>query len=116
MDGDNVMSKDNPGIVNRPFRAETVYGEPYYIGDRRLTPVARVVSFGKARANIGTDTIAGWGAGFVHVKPVAILEERGEESRHIAINRRTEAILRQMLGVAVALTIIFTAIRWAVRR
>ena len=110
------MSKSNPRVVSRPFRTETVYGEPYQIGDRRLTPVVRIVSFGKARAKIGSDSIAGWGAGFVQVKPLAILEESAEEKRRIAITRRTEAILRQMLGAAVAMTMIFTAIRWAVRR
>ena len=31
------------------FRAATVRGEPYHVAGRKLIPVARILSFGKAR-------------------------------------------------------------------
>jgi len=99
----------------RPFRIETVRGESYHIGERTLIPVARIVSFGKARGTIGTHQVGGWGVGFVQVTPLSILEQTAEGERSIPIADETATALRGLLGAAVAMMLFFTVIRWLFR-
>jgi len=94
------------------FRVETVRGEPYEVGGRRLIPVARLASFGKARATIGTRQVGGWGGGFVQVTPVAVVEETPEGERRIPIDDRTLRALRDLVLRAVAVILVFGLIRW----
>jgi hypothetical protein len=100
----------------RPFRTETVRGEPYVVGERRLTPLVRVVSWGNARANIGTGRVTGWGAGLVQITPVAVLEETDEGEVASAITDATATAMRGMVFAAVASTLVFATIRWLARR
>jgi uncharacterized spore protein YtfJ len=94
------------------FRVETVRGEPYEVDGRRLIPVARLASFGKARATIGTRQVSGWGGGFVQVTPLAVVEETPEGERRIAIvDRTSQAMLGMALG-AVAIILVLGLIRW----
>jgi uncharacterized spore protein YtfJ len=106
------MTQDKDGGGRELFRAEMVRGEPYHVGGRTLTPVARIVSFGRARATIGTKKIGGWAGGFVHVRPLAFEEETDEGVRRIAIPDPTSRALRGMLAAAVATTLFLGAIRW----
>jgi uncharacterized spore protein YtfJ len=101
---------------HRPFRIETVQGEPYYVGGRKLIPVARVISFGKASATIGTERIGGWGVGFAQVTPLAVVEETDEGERRMPLVSTTSRALQSMFAGAVAITLFFTTIRWLVRR
>ena len=101
---------------HRPFRIETVQGEPYYVGGRKLIPVARVISFGKASATIGADRVGGWGVGFTRVTPLAIVEETDEGERRIPLTSTVNIVLPSMFAGAVAITLFFTTIRWLVRR
>jgi len=94
------------------FRVEMVRGEPYEVGGRRLVPVARLTSFGKARATIGTRQVGGWGGGFVQVTPVAMVEETPEGERQIAIVDRTSQAVRDMVLGAVAIILVIGLIRW----
>ena len=100
----------------RPFRVESVRGEPYVVGDRKLTPLMRVVSWGKARATIGTSRVTGWGGGFARITPLAILEETDEGETLITITDSTATALRGMALAAVASTIFFAMVRWLARR
>ena len=98
------------------FRVETVRGEPYEVDGRRLIPVARLASFGKARATIGTRQVSGWGGGFVQVTPLAVVEETPEGERRIDIADRTSrAVLNLVLG-AVAIVLALGLIRWLAGR
>ena len=109
---------EDGGISVRPrhFRTETVRGEPYVVGKRKLTPLVRVVSWGKARATIGTGRVTGWGAGFLRITPLAVLEETDEGEVAIAITDATTTAIRGMVFATVASTLLFTAIRWLARR
>ena len=98
------------------FRVEKVRGEPYEVGGRRLIPVARITSFGKARATIGTKQVSGRAGGFVGVTPLAVVEETPEGERQIAIADRTWQAARGMVAGAVATLLVFGLIRWLVRR
>lgn len=99
-----------------PFRMKTAQGEPYHVDGRTLTPVARVVSYGKAKGTIGTNQIGGWGFGFANVIPRAVVEKTDDGERTIAIVDVTAEALRDMFITALAVMAVFTAIRWAVRR
>jgi hypothetical protein len=106
--------KNSPG--QKPLWIETVRGEPYTIGGRTLTPVMRVVSYGRARASIGTRRLEGWAAGLVRITPLAMVEETPSGERRIAIHDATRTALERMLTIAVAATLFFSAIRWAARQ
>jgi uncharacterized spore protein YtfJ len=98
------------------FRVETVHGEPYEVGGRRLIPVARLTSFGKARATIGTRQVSSWGGGFVQVTPLAVVEETPEGERRIAIADRTSRAMGGLVLGAAAIVLFFALIRWLARR
>jgi hypothetical protein len=106
------MGCDDKNVRSRPFSDEMVKGEPYQVEGRKLTPVTRIVSFGKASATIGTDRISGWGGGFLRATPVAVLEETDEGEREIAIYDATAATLQRLAFVALATTFFFATIRW----
>jgi hypothetical protein len=78
--------------------------------------VARVISFGKASATIGTDRIGGWGVGLTRVTPLAIIDETDGGERRIPLISTTAQALQSMFAGAVAITLFFTTIRWLVRR
>jgi uncharacterized spore protein YtfJ len=93
-----------------------VQGEAYRIGDRTLIPVAKIVSFGKAKGTVGTNQIEGWGGGFVRITPLSILEETAEGQRCIPITDMTATALRRQVGAAVAIILFFTVVQGLVRR
>jgi hypothetical protein len=101
---------------DRHFRVETVRGEPFYVGDRKLIPEVRVVSFGKAKGTIGLNQTSGWGTGFAHITPLGIVEETAEGERRIATPDTTATAVRSLLAGALAVTLVFVAIRWLARR
>jgi uncharacterized spore protein YtfJ len=98
-----------------PLQVKTVRGEPIRVDDRTLIPVVRVVSFGRARATIGRTRHGGWGAGFVSIRPVALLEETAHGQRRIQIADGTWVAVRRLIWLAVGITAGFTALRWLVR-
>jgi hypothetical protein len=110
------MGCDDENVGQKPFRIDMVRGEPYYIGERKLTPVARMISFGKASATIGNDRLGGWGGGFVSITPLALLEETATGEQRIAIQDTTRATVMRLGRAALAITFLFTALRWWLRR
>ena len=109
-------SGDEEGERGKHFRVETVHGEPYEVGGRRLIPVARITSYGKARATIGTKQVSGLGGRFVQVTPLAVVDETPEGERRIDIADRTSrAMLNLVLG-AVVTVLVLGLIRWLAGR
>jgi hypothetical protein len=107
-----VRGRKKPGT----FRVEMVRGEPYVVGGQKLTPMARITTFGKAKATIGAKRIGGWTGGFDRVTPLAIVEETGGREHRIPITDATSAALWRMLGVAVVMVLFFSVLRWLARR
>ena len=103
-------------VARGPFRTETVRGEPYEIGGKRLIPEARIISFSKARANIGSDQTGGWAGGFVRVTPLAIVHQTAHGEQRIPIRNATAVALQGLLLGALAVTATFAAIRRFARR
>ena len=110
------MNSDGKGVRCGPFCMRTVHGEPYYIHGRKLTPVTRILSCGKARGTVGSKGISGWGGGFAWIVPVAVMEETASGERRIAIRDAAAATLGSLYGAAVAITLFFVAVRCLVRR
>jgi len=96
---------------HRLLRIETVRGEPYQVGGRRLTPVARIVSWGKAGATVGTHQVAGQGGALVRVTPLAIVEETSTGERLIPVPDATAAVVRKILGAALAILLFLAIVR-----
>lgn len=82
------------------LRARTVFGEPYRVGDLTITPEARVIGFGRARANISARQVSGTGAGFAQVTPVAVVVSSPEGERRIPIVDATAAALWRLAAIA----------------
>ena len=109
------MSKSETSVRPRSFRIKTIFGESYHVGGRKLTPVARVVTFGKARATIGTSGVRGFGAGLVCITPVALLEETAGGERRILLRTSDSTAVWGMIGAATVVTLVCTVVRWFVR-
>lgn len=111
------MQGAKPGATNRLVRVQTVRGEPYEVRGRRLVPLARMVSLGKARATIGTHRLEGRGWGLAYVKPLAVVVEtpRGARLARVAVRDGTARALVGMYLAAVAITLLLAAVRWLAR-
>jgi uncharacterized spore protein YtfJ len=94
------------------LHVRTVQGEPYRVGERVLIPVAKLVSWGKAKGQIGNDSYGGWAGGFVRVIPVAVLEQTSDGERRIALTDGTALALQRLLIATVTMTLGFAVIRW----
>jgi len=99
-----------------PLKLRTVQGEPYYVGGRKLIPVVRIVSFGRAKAMVGTQRSGGRGVGFVSLRPLAVLVEDPEGERRIPITDATASAVYRLLGLALALTLFLAVVRWLGRQ
>jgi uncharacterized spore protein YtfJ len=111
-----MTHRDKGAVRPRLFRIETVRGEPYHVGERTLIPVARIMTFGKARGTIGAHGVSGWGGGLVQVTPLSILEQTADDERSIPIVDATATARRGLLGAALATVLLFAVIRWLARR
>jgi hypothetical protein len=79
---------------------EIVEGKPVRVADRELVPVVRVETDVQRRAFVGSSGVAGEGAGFVHLRPIAILERSGVGERRIPVQDRTTQWLGGLLLAA----------------
>jgi hypothetical protein len=82
---------------------KTVEGSPIRVGERELVPVVRVETDVQRRAFVGASGLAGEGSGFVHMRPVAILERSEAGERRILIPDRTAQLLGGLLLAALVI-------------
>jgi hypothetical protein len=100
----------------KPWRTETIRGEPYLVGQRRLVPVARVVALGKAKGTVGTKRVGGWGGGFVRITPLSIQEQTTDGERTIAVTDGTATAVCSLFVTALVLTVLLAGVRTLARR
>lgn len=105
----------NEQVVEKqsPLVTEIIEGKPIRIAERELVPVARVTTYARRQAFVGTDRLAGRGGGFVRLRPVAIVERGKVGERRLPIQDKTALtlggfllaafIIPLLLGVAVRL-------------
>jgi len=82
---------------------ETVEGRSIRLGERELVPVVRVEADVRRRAFVGARGLASEGSGFVHMRPVAILERSEAGERRIPIPDRTVQSLGGLLLAALVI-------------
>jgi uncharacterized spore protein YtfJ len=95
-----------------PVASRIVAGEPIRVGERELVPVVRVTTYARRRAFVGSDRLAGQGAAFVSLRPVAIIERSQGGERRIRIPDRTAQLIG---GLSLAAFIIPLLLALAVR-
>jgi uncharacterized spore protein YtfJ len=88
--------------ANHPnsLTTQDIEGEPIHIGERELVPVARVTTYARRRALVGSNQLAGQGWGFVQLRPVAILERSETGERRIPIRDKTAQMFSGLLLAA----------------
>jgi hypothetical protein len=97
--------------------SEIVEGRPVRFGQRELVPVVRVESVVQRQALVSNRGLMGGGLGFVHLKPIAILDRRdGERERRIRIPDRTAQLIVGSLLVGLVIPLLMLiAVRMARR-
>jgi uncharacterized spore protein YtfJ len=98
------------------LRVRTVRGEPYHVGDVTLIPEARIVSFGRGRATIGTSRVSGSGMAFSHVTLAAVVVAAPEGETRIPIVDATASVIRRLVAVAAGIVLLSSGVRSLVRR
>ena len=83
-----------------PLVTKIIEGEPIRVGERELVPLLRVTTYARRRAFVGFDRLAGQGGGFVHLRPVAVLERHKGRERRIPIKDQTAQALSGLLLAA----------------
>lgn len=90
----------NRGRKGSPRRTELVEGSPLPVEGRQLVPLVRVTSIVHRRASLGCQGVSGWGYGFAHMRPVAILEKEGDGERRHPIHNQTVRVLGWLALIA----------------
>lgn len=97
------------------FKVRLIKGSPMTIGEKKLKPVVRVISWHRRRAAIRQDDISGFGAVALWLQPVAVLEEMAGGHRRIPVRDETSrsllALLVAALVVPLALNLLVHLIR-----
>lgn len=98
-------------LSSKPFRWQTIHGEPRSVAGRRLTPVARLVSYGRGRGTVRQNRVSGWALGFVRVIPLGVVVEADGQEEWVALHSTTAAALRRMALAAAILTLLLAGVR-----
>ena len=91
-------------------------GKPVRVKDRELVPVVRIETDVRRRAFVGVDGVAGEGLGFVHLRPIAILERSGAGERLIPVRDRTSQWIGGLLLAALVIPVLMLVAERIVRR
>ncbi len=94
------MADQRSARGQHPLVTHVVEGKPIRAGGRELVPQVRVTAYARRRALVGADRLGGQGGGFVHMRPIAILERGPSGERRIPIQDRTDQFLNGMLLAA----------------
>jgi hypothetical protein len=97
--------------LSKPFRWQTVHGEPRTIAGRRLTPVARLVSYGRGQGTLRQNRLSGWALGFVRVEPLGVVVEAGGQEEWVAVHNASASALRRIVLAAAAITLLSAGLR-----
>jgi hypothetical protein len=76
-----------------------VEGDSMQVGGRELVPLVRVTGRVRRRAFVGSDDVGGGGWGFVHMRPVAILDRSGAGEHRLCVRSGTARFIAWLLLV-----------------
>ena len=99
----------------KPYRWQTVRGEPRTVAGHRLIPVARLISYSCGRGTLRQQSISGWALGFVRIMPLGVVVEHGGQEEWIAVRDATASALRRMMLTTAAITLLLAAVRQLAR-
>ncbi len=99
----------------KPFRWQTVRGEPRTVAGHRLTPVARLISYSRGHGTLRQQSISGWALGFVRVVPLGVVVEASGQEEWVAVHDATASALRRMMLTTAAITLVLAAVRQLAR-
>lgn len=85
-----------------PVHTELVEGAPLEVEGRSLVPLIRLTSRVRRQASLEGDDVRGRGYGFVHMRPVAIVD-KDEDGEHYHRIRNETARVTGWLGLAALL-------------
>ena len=102
--------------ARHPLKTHIVAGEPIQVGERELVPLVRVTTYARRQVRVGANDVAGQGQGFVHMRPVAILERSDRGERQIPIRDKTAQALSGLLLAAVIIPLLLMLAARLVRR
>jgi hypothetical protein len=102
--------------MGRKAISEVVEGEGMGVGGREVVPVVRMTTYVRRRALVGTDQLAAQGHGFVHLRPVAIVERSEAGERRFLIYDKTAQIVSGLLLVAFVVPLLLGMVVWVARR
>jgi hypothetical protein len=86
------------------FHRRIIQGEPLRVGEKEIVPEAQVTWWMRRRGIVGMDSLSGWGALLVRVRPTAVIERSpgsSEGGRRIPIYDETTRLLLGLVAGAV---------------
>jgi hypothetical protein len=96
--------------------SEIVEGKARRVAGRELAPVVRVDKMVQRRAFVGASGLAGEGAGFVYMQPVAVLERReGMLARRIPVPDVTARLIGGLLLAALIIPLLMVVAVYVAR-
>ncbi|UCC64532.1 MAG: hypothetical protein JSV36_05615 [Anaerolineae bacterium] len=89
-------------------KVRLIEGAPVTVGEKRLTPVVRAISWYRRGATVRQGGSSGFGAMAVWLQPVAVLEETPDGRRRIPIYDQTGRALLGWALVALAVPVVLS--------
>jgi hypothetical protein len=102
-------------VQKGPWPTEVVEGDPLQVKGREVVPFVRVTRGVRRRATLRSDSLAGQGYGFVHMRPVAIVDKEGNGGRH-QIRNETAWVIGWLALAALLIPWIATLLIYLSRR
>lgn len=97
------------------IKVRLVEGAPVTVGEKKLTPVMRAISWYQRQATVQQDSVNGFGFGAAWLQPVAVLEETADGVRHIPIRDETGRAMLRLFVVALAVPLVVSLLTWIFR-
>jgi uncharacterized spore protein YtfJ len=97
------------------IKVRLVEGTPVTVGEKKLTPVMRAISWYERQATVRQDSVNGFGFGAAWLQPVAVLEETADGVRHIPIRDETGRAMLRLFVVALAVPLVVSLLTWLFR-
>lgn len=99
-----------------PLVTKIVEGEPIRVGARELVPLVRVTTYARRRAHVGSGRLSGQGWGFVHLRPVAIVERSVAGKRRLPIRDKTAQMISGFVLAAIIILLLLALAARMVRK